>query len=200
MHLGCFDYYSSSFTPSFASPFHAPKADSKSFEAKRKRNPRAESIALRDCNSVRTCLRVESRNVKKAPQRLTTHNRPRARSDKMNMIKCKRFRKAKWRNTENQLSFWKIVPLIVEWTKSIEKGRWAVTSALFRLLEWHSHDLRTECWSRFDTNSVIPDANRHSRTSPPDCESFDSVLCNFQSICFNSTRGLFLSPHVWLSN
>lgn len=184
--------------PSFASSFYASKAGSEQLW-RRKRNPQAESI-VRVCNSFRTCLRVESRNVKKAPEWMTTHNRPRHGRDKMNMIKCKRFRKAKWRNTENQLSFWKIVPLIVEWTKSIEKGRRAVTSADFRLLEWHLHDLWLECWPCNDITPAIPDANRHSRTSPPDCESFDSFLCNFQSICFNLTRGLFLSPHVWLSN
>lgn len=122
MHLGCFDYYSSSLCRHLRHRFMlrrlAPSVQ------RRKRNPQAESI-VRVCNSFRTCLRVESRNVKKAPEWMTTHNRPRHGRDKMNMIKCKRFRKAKWRNTENQLSFWKIVPLIVEWTKSIEKGRWA---------------------------------------------------------------------------
>lgn len=183
--------------PSFASSFHAPKAGSEL--QRRKRNSQAESI-VRVCNSRRTCLRVESRNVKKAPEWMTTHNRPRHGRDKMNMIKCKRFRKAKWRNTENQLSFWKIVPLIVEWTKSIEKGRLGSDVSRFRLLEWHLHDLRHECRPCYDIAPTIPEANRHSRTSPPDCESFDSFLCNFQSICFNLTRGLFLSPHVRLSN
>lgn len=118
---------------SFASSFYASKA---SFEFRGKTSHKQNRLSRAREPSAILCERACEWKVEqwRKHRRMTTHNRPRDGWDKMNMIKCKRFRKAKWRNTENQLSFWKIVPLIVKWTESIGKGRWAMTSADFGCL------------------------------------------------------------------